>query len=244
MYHLSHARQTLHNPTRSDPGSVLPLPLLLLLLLLLLQLYHMRFTPLRSMYTPPKPTKRRNPLLHWGGVALLTYGTLAAAGMTHRRLAREGKSPLGQVRDPVAQAVVGAVDAVGQSAENLISTAAEAVQSPGQTASAIKSAAMKGVSVTVEGSSQAAGVIGRQVGKVGKAAQSIGGKISDSADSTPSDNLVHGEVQPRHRKNVFKRVSDGVVKRTLGVVAFLSKPFAAVLGHQVKGTVAEALGAF
>lgn len=213
------------------------------------QLYHMRFTPLRTMVTPvtAKPRKPRNPWLHWAGVGLLTYGTLAAAGLAHRRLAEEGKSPLSQMKDPVAQAVVGDVDAVGQSAVKVVSTAADAVQSPGQTAAAVKSAAQKGVSaaqkgvsVTVEGSGQAAAAIGRQVGKV---ADKIGGAGSGADD--PSDVWgVHGEVPPRHKKNVFARVRDGVVKRTLGLGVFLSKPFTHVLGHQVKGTAAESLGAF
>lgn len=205
------------------------------------QLYHMRFTPLRTIFTlsTAQPRKRRNPWLHWAGVGLLTYGTLAAAGLAHRRLAQEGKSPLSQMKDPVAQAVVGAVDAVGQSAVKVVSTAADAVQSPGQAAAAVKAAAQKGVSATVEGSGQAAAAIGRHVGKT---AQSFG---ADSGADDPSGVWgVHGEVPPKHKKNVFARVRDGAVKRTLGLGVFLSKPFTHVLGHQVKGTVAESLGAF
>lgn len=212
-----------------------------------LQLYHMRFTPLRTMVHPEKTQqkKRRNPILHWTGVALLTYGTLAAAGLTHRHLAREGKSPLGQITgrvpDPVANAVVGAVDAVGQSAERLVSSAAGAVQSPGQTASAIKGAAQKGLSVAVEGSGQAAAVIGKQVGKVGGLAKGV---VNGGEGDVSSGDVVHGEVPPRHRKGVLKHIREGVVKRTLGVGVFISKPFTAVLEHQVKRDVAETLGAF
>lgn len=153
------------------------------------------------------------------------------------------------MQDPVAQAVVGAVDAVGQSAVKVVSTAADAVlpvvQSPGQTAAAIKNAATKGVSVakkgvsaTIDGTGQAAAVVGRQVGKV---AEKVGGQ--NGADSG-SDGWVHGEVPPRHKQNVFARVRDGTVKRVLGAGVFLSRPFTHVLGHQVRGTVAETLGAF
>lgn len=206
--------------------------------LLCLQLYHARFTPLRTMVHPAPPQKRRNPLLHWTGVALVTYGTLAAAGLAHRRLAREGRSPLGQV-------VVGAVDAVGQSAERLVSSAAGAVQAPGQTAAALKGAATKGLSVAVEGSGQAAAVIGKQVGKVGGKVGQVAQSIANGdSDLTSSEAVVHGEVPHGHRKGVFARMREGVVKRTLGVGMFLSRPFTAVLGHQVRGTVAESLGAF
>lgn len=204
----------------------------------------MRFTPLRTMVHPAKPKPKRNPILHWTGVALLTYGTLAAAGLTHRHLAREGKSPLGRVLDPVGQAVVGAVDAVGQSAEKLVSTAAEAVQSPGQTAAAVRNAAKKGLSVAVEGSGQAVNVIGKQVGKVGGLAKSVATNGGGEGDVSVSEAVVHGEVPPRHRKGVLTRLRDGAVKKTIAAGVFLSRPFTAVVGHQVKGSVAESLGAF
>jgi hypothetical protein len=216
----------------------------------------MSFTPLRAAVTlPHAPHKpRRNPLLHWAGVALLTYGTVAAAGLAHRHLAHKGQSPLGQIRDPVGQAVVGAVDAVGQSAVVLGRTAKgavqeaagavqDAVQDPKQTAAAIKGAAQKGVSATIEGSGTAAAAIGRGVGRVGRATQSaLGG--GDEAGGVSSEAVVHGEVPPRRRKNVFVRVRDGAVKRTMQVGVLLSKPFTAVLRHQVRGSVAETLGAF
>lgn len=209
----------------------------------------MRFVPLRRIdlskpqQQQQQKKKRRNPWLHWGGVALLTYGTVAAAGLTHRQLKKQGKSPLGSVlNDPLAQAVVDTVDAVGQSAVKVVSTAADAVQAPGQTAAVIKEAAKKGVSATVQGSGQAAAALGRQVGRV---AGRMGVGNGDEADgNSSSEGVVHGEVPPRHRRNVFVRVRDGVVKRTLGLGVLLSKPFTHVLGHQVRGTVAESLGAF
>lgn len=194
----------------------------------------------------------------------------------NRHLAKHGKSPLGGRlnNDPLAQAVVGAVDAVGQSAVKVVSSAADAVQAPGQTAAAIKSAAAKGVSAAADavqspgqtaaavksvaakgvntaaqgvsaaaqGSSQAVSVIGRQVGKV--ASRGVGGEEGDNGPGSSSDVVVHGEAPPRHRKGLLRRARDGIIKRTLGVGAVLSKPFTHVLGHQVKSTVAESLGAF
>jgi hypothetical protein len=152
----------------------------------------------------------------------------------------------------VGQAVVGAVDAVGQSAVTLVSTAKgavqdaagavqDAVQDPKQTAAAIKGAAQKGVSATIGGSGTAAAAIGRGVGKVGRVASAALGGGNDAASS---EAVVHGEVPPRRRKNVFVRLRDGAVKRTMHVGVLLSKPFTAVLGHQVRGSVAETLGAF
>jgi len=208
------------------------------------QLYHARFVPLKRVVdisTPHKP--RRNPWLHWTGVALLTYGGRAAAGLTHRHLAKQGKSPLGPVlNDPVAQAVVNTVDAVGQSAVKVVSTAAEAVQDPGQAAAVLKQAAKKGVNATVQGSSQVAAAVGRGVGKVTGMVAQEGEEVGSSSSS--NEGLVHGEVPSRRHKSVFARVRDGVVKRTLSVGAVLSRPFTHVLGHQVRGSVAETLGAF
>lgn len=209
------------------------------------QLYHARFVPLKRVVdvsTPHKHKPHRNPWLHWAGVALLTYGGLAAAGLTHRHLAKQGKSPLGPVlKDPVAQAVVNTVDAVGQSAVNLVSTAAEAVQDPGQAAAVIKQAAKKGVSATVQGSSQVAAAVGRGVDKVKGVVAREGEEVGSSSGS---EGVVHGEVPSRRHRSVFTRARDVVVKRTLSVGAFLSRPFTHVLGHQVRGTVAETLGAF